>query len=150
MSRASPSEVDRLEQAVLAAYQGYWRAYQVANDPPSLFHPDLRRYATDEVYAATFRATQVNQLSGRALRRPSHSRTVHRAEVVSLAPGRAVVRDCAVDDLLVVEIATGAVLDDRVVSRRGIATLVLEDGLWKVARTSVEQRWEGVGGCALG
>src|SRR5688500_8790290 len=39
------------EQAVLAAYQGYWDTWLVANDPPDPDHPDLARYATGAALA---------------------------------------------------------------------------------------------------
>ena len=42
----SPSTVLTDEQAVLAAYQGYWDTWLAANDPPNPDHPDLERYAT--------------------------------------------------------------------------------------------------------
>ncbi len=34
------------EEAVLAAYQGYWDTWLAANDPPNPDHPDLAEYAT--------------------------------------------------------------------------------------------------------
>ena len=39
------------EQAVLAAYQGYWDTWLAANDPPDPDHPDLARYATGAALA---------------------------------------------------------------------------------------------------
>ena len=147
--RPTSSTVSSSEAAVLDAYLGYWRAYQRANDPPDQFHPDLRRYATGDVYNAVFSTTQANRLSRRALRPRGDAGSQHRAEVVSVTGDEAVVRDCSVDDLLVVDIDSGQVLDDRVVTRLGTATLRLEDGLWKVAATTVQETWPGVGGCAL-
>ena len=42
----SPSTTLTDEEAVLAAYQGYWDTWLVANDPPNPDHPDLERYYT--------------------------------------------------------------------------------------------------------
>ena len=42
----SPSTTLTDEEAVLAAYQGYWDTWLAANDPPNPDHPDLERYAT--------------------------------------------------------------------------------------------------------
>ena len=47
----SPSTTLTDEEAVLAAYQGYWDTWLVANDPPNPDHPDLERYATGAALA---------------------------------------------------------------------------------------------------
>lgn len=143
------TEQGQAEREVLAAYQGYWDAIDAANDPPDPFHPDLQRYATGAAYESVFEAAQTNQLAGRALRLPPDSVSEHRAEVVSIEGDTATVRDCVVDDGLVVDIESGEVLDDDVVTRLVTGTLWGVDGRWKVSHTLVEQTWEGVAGCAL-
>ena len=122
--------------------------FLAANDPPDETHPMLDEVATGAAYEALFEAAQANRLGGRVLRLPEDSVSRHDAEVVSISGDRAVVRDCNVDDGLVVDADSGEVLDDDVVTRLGTATLVREDGRWKVARTRVRQTWEGVAGCA--
>lgn len=137
------------EQAVLDAYKGYFDAILAANDPPDQFHPALRQYATGEAFQSVFEAAQGNRLAGRALRLPESSRTEHRAEIVSIEGEQATVRDCAIDDVLVVNIGTGEVVNDEVATQLRTATLVREEGSWKVSFTKLEQRWEGIAGCAL-
>jgi hypothetical protein len=55
----------------------------------------------------------------------------------------ATVHDCNVSDALVVDIDTGEVVNDEVVTRSATGTLRRIDGVWKVATTRVEQAWEG-------
>lgn len=143
------SAVPAEEQAVLDAYQSYWRAYYDANDPPDQGNPVLREFATGEAFDSVFMSTQANRLAGRALRLPDESISLHDARVLTLDGEQATVEDCSVDDGQVVELSTGTVLDDDIVSRHSTAELVVERGQWKVARTSVQQTWEGVAGCAL-
>lgn len=137
------------EVAILEAYQGYWRAILAANNPPDELNPMLRQFATGEAFESVFKAAQANRLEGKALRQPENSRTEHRAEVVSMAESEATVKDCAIDDLLVVKVNTGEVLNDKVATQLRTATLRLEGGRWKVAHTKLEQRWDGVAGCAV-
>jgi len=144
VDRPSPEEV-----AILEAYQGYWDATREANNPPNENHPALRRYATGEAYESVFNAAQTNRLAGRAVRLPENSISEHHAEVVSVDGDTATVRDCSINDGLVVDVETGEVVNDEVVTRLGTGTLVREDGRWKVATTAVEQTWEGVAGCAV-
>lgn len=118
-SEPGPSETPTSEQpsveeaAVLDAYQGYWDAIRQANDPPDETHPALRRHATGEAYESVFNAAQTNRLAGRALRLPENSVSEHQAEVVSVDGDTATVRDCNINDGLVVDVVTGEVVNDR-------------------------------------
>lgn len=143
----SPSD-DAVAQKVIDAYLGYWDAIRAANDPPNENHPDLKRFATGDAYESVFDAAQTNRLAGRALRLPDDSISEHRVEVVSIDNDEAIVRDCSVNDGLVVDIDTGEVVNDEVVTRLATGRLRRADGVWKVATTKVERTWEGVAGCA--
>lgn len=140
---------DPAAEEVLAAYRGYWDAFLEANDPPDETSLALQTYATGEAYEAVFDATQTNRLGGRAVRLPEGSVSRREVEVVSLEGDGASVRDCAVDDAVVVDLDSGEVLDDDVVTRLATGELVREAGGWKVSFTRVEQTWEGVAGCAV-
>lgn len=144
---STPQEA--LAEPVLAAYRGYWDAWLAANDPPDESLPALRQYATGEAYRTVFDAVQANRLGGRAIRLPEGSVSRRDVEVVSMSADRATVRDCSVDDAVVVGVDTGEVLDDDVVTRLSTGELVLEDGSWRVSTTRIEQTWEGVAGCAV-
>lgn len=150
-SVASPTttQIDVDKQAVLAAYEGYFKAILAANDPPNQFHPDLRRYATGAAFESVFRAAQANRLAGHALRLPAGSKTAHRGVVESIDRGAATVRDCAVDDVTVVDLASGKVLNSTVATQLRLVHLLREGTTWRVDFTRLEQRWEGVSGCAL-
>lgn len=148
VTASTTTTVRDVESDVLEAYQGYWRAILEANDPPDQSAPVLRRYATGEAFQAVFDATQANRVQNRAIRLPEPSVTEHRAEVLEVDATSATVRDCAIDDSMVVDLATGQVIDAAVVTRLGTAELVVEDGDWKVARTTVEETHQGVAGCA--
>jgi hypothetical protein len=71
-----------------------------------------------------FEAAQANRVSGEALRLPPNSISEHRAEVISIEGDQATVRDCAIDDGLVVKLDTGEVLDDDVLTTLATATKV--------------------------
>lgn len=146
---ATDNEDDPEEQAVRAAYEGYWRAILAANDPPDQFHPDLARYATGEAFKSVFDAAQANRLRGWVVRLPEDSVTEFRIDVIEVHSNSARVTGCTIDDGLVIDAETGEVLDASVETVRVTATLVREDGGWKVADTRVEESWEGVAGCAL-
>jgi len=133
---------------VPASYTAYWDAILAANDPPDPFAPGLREHASGAAFDAVFETTQANKVASRAVRLPEGSVYAHRVEVVAVEGDRAVVRDCAVDDAVVVQLDTGEVLDADVVTRQSTATLAREGGAWKVADSAVEQVWEGVAGCA--
>lgn len=142
------TRAERREAAVLAAYNGYWRSILAANDPPNQDYPGLRRFATGDAYRSVFDAAQANRLTGRALRLPANSQYSHDVRLESADADAASVRDCAVDDGLVVDLRTGEVLNDTISTTLIRADLLRQDGRWLVATTAVEQRWEGVAGCA--
>ena len=50
---------------------------------------------------------------------------------------------------MIFDIATGAVVNDDVVTHNYQINLELHDGVWKVSRIVRVQQWEGVAGCAL-
>jgi hypothetical protein len=147
---AAAREANPAEQAVLAAYQGYWDVIRAANDPPDPAHPALRRYATGAAYESVVAAARTNQMARRVLRLPPHSISEHRAQVISIDGDVAMVRDCVIDDGLVIDMETGTVVDDEIVTHQASATLVRQGGVWKVSYTRLERTWQGVAGCALG
>ena len=144
------SALQRERQSVVDAELAFFRTICEANDPPNPTHPGLAAHATDQAYATAVRAAREAQSKGLACRRPPNSRSRHQPEVVSLDGNRAVVRDCAVDDGLVVEIATGKVVDAEVETVLYEVTLTRtgEGAPWKVSLSKAQQRWDGVAGCA--
>ncbi len=72
--------------------------------------------------------------------------------MISIDGDTAVVRDCAVDDSVLVDMGTGRVVDGEGKVETVLYTVVLVrtglDAPWKVSFTKAEQRWDGVTGCA--
>ncbi len=113
----SPSTTLTDEEAVLAAYQGYWDTWLVANDPPNPDHPDLERYATGAALAKVAGVDRSHRSVGQVLRLPESASI--RAPEPSRAAGdgsTATVVDCSIDDGLVVAYGSECVLDDSVVT----------------------------------
>jgi hypothetical protein len=59
----------------------------------------------------------------------------------------ATIRDCAIDDLIVSNTASGEIIDDAVVTQLISASMVKEDGTWKVSKAELGPRMPGVTRC---
>lgn len=136
------------KQAIVEAIRGFDRTRDEANSPPNPAHPGFVTFSTGHARDIAVKATQENRQKGIVVRLLPNSQARANDEVVSIDGGNAIVRECRVDDGLLVEQATGRVVNDDVVTRLITIILVREEGRWKVASTQVEQKWEGVAGCA--
>ena len=56
---------------------------------------------------------------------------------------------CQVDDGVLYDVVSGAVVDDSVVTRLAALDFDRSDGVWKVSHVDVIDVWDGVAGCAL-
>ena len=142
MSRAE------IEQEVLDAYLASWEAWDAATDPADPDHPGLGQTNTGPALEAAVDQITAWKASGRVARDPQNSISEHRAEVVSVGDAEAMVRDCSIDDGQVVIAATGEVVNDLVETNLFEASMVVEDGRWKVHSLTVVNTWEGVAECA--
>lgn len=140
------------KQAAVEAVLGFARTTLEANNPPNPSHPGFATYATDRAHATAVAASESLLKRGVASRLPPNSRSQHRPEVVSIDGNTAVVRDCAVDDSLLVDMATGRVVDGEGEVETVLYTVVLvrasPEAPWKVSFAKAEQRWNGIAGCA--
>jgi hypothetical protein len=139
------------EEEILAAHAGYWAAVDEAFSLPQV-QPDLSalsRYATGEALKRVRQSADETLQANEAYRVPGGGLYEHRAQVVSAEGTTATVRDCNIDDTVVVDTDTGDVVDDAVSTRLYISMLVQEGGQWKVALVNRESTWDGVAGCAL-
>jgi hypothetical protein len=138
------------EQEVIDRYVGYWEARAAANsgvpDPAS---PALVEFATGEQLDAVVAETQANLDGGLAFRPADDPANYREVRVVSIAGDQAVVQECRVDDGVVFRRDTGEVVNAAVATHNVRGELQRVDGVWKVARAELVQRWEGVGGCAV-
>jgi hypothetical protein len=72
------------------------------------------------------------RIQGRRVRFPTPSRFDVSVEAVRLAADEAQVESCEVDDAVVFELASGAVVNDRVVVRRVTSVVARAGGSWRV------------------
>lgn len=140
-----------VEQEVLAAWRGYGEALDEVNrESPDPDNPLLARYATGETLESVRAAAARNRDEGIVTALPPNSVSQQWAEVLSVDGDTARIRSCEVDDGLVVDAETGeAVTPPHVSTLLVEATLVQEDGVWKVAHGGVVEEWDGIAGCAL-
>jgi hypothetical protein len=140
-----------VEQEVLAAWRGYGEALdQVNREMPDPDDPLLARHATGETLESVRAAAARNRDEGIVTARPPDSVAQQWAEVISVDGDTAQIRSCEVDDRLVLNAETGETLTPPHVSTLLVeATLVREDGAWKVARGGVVEEWDGIAGCAF-
>ena len=136
------------EDAVLAAYQGYWDTWLAANDPPNPDHPDLERYATGAALAKVQESIASHRSVGQVIRLPSERNSVTSRVVASLDEIAAIV---GLLHRRRAGLANGSdgPSDDTVVSQappREPAVRGGESADWR--RVELEGQWEGVAGCA--
>jgi hypothetical protein len=141
--QASPSD------EVIAAIDGFVASTITVNDPPDPIHPDLARYRTGEVLARAEATVRQNLTLGIAYRLPSASARRNAVTVIAIDGNEATARDCVVDDVQQVAIASGEVLNSATATKLFDVRLTRVDGQWKVAENTLVTRWEGVAGCAV-
>ncbi len=138
------------EQEIVDRYVGYWRARFEANaDTPDPDDPALRDFATGEQLAAVVAETQSNFDEGLAFEPAAEPHDRQRVTVLEVDDDRAVVHECVVSDGVIVRRDTGEVVDDEIATHSARGEMLRVDGVWRVARVELVQRWEGVAGCAL-
>lgn len=146
-STAAPSTV---EQEITTRYAAFWQARFEANqNPPNPDHPGLKEYATGEQLDNVVEETRRNLSGGLAIRKPEDSVARSSVRVVKVDGDEASLQECVVDDGVIYRYRTGEVVNDKVATHSVEASMRRVDGVWKVARTRLLQRWEGVAGCAL-
>lgn len=136
------------KQVVAETFVAFERAFDDASQLPDPFFPALRATATGSALKEQFDQLQAWKNSGRVVRFPPDAVRLYKPEEVLIDGTTAKVRACVASGGQLVVVATGEVVAGDVVTRRFLATLVQEEGRWKVADVVVEQRWEGVAGCA--
>lgn len=146
----SSTVADPEHQEIINRYIGFWEARFAANSgTPNPSHPGLADYATGAELTTVIAETQRNLDEGLALQRRPDPKNIRWVRVVSIDGDRAVVQECFVDDGLVVRRDTGEIVDDTIATHSVKGELVRVDGVWRVERAQLLQRWEGVAGCAL-
>lgn len=148
-STAAATDDQSEEDEVVERYLGFWDARFEANSPPNPDHADLAEYATGELLLHAIAEARTNDEAGVEFRRSDDPIDFREVVVVRMHGDQARVQDCRVDDGLIVRRSDGQVVDDDVTTQSLIGDLERVDGEWRVARSTLIQRWEGVAGCAL-
>lgn len=143
----SGGDEDDPTEAILEAHRGFWDTWLAANDPPDPDHPGLRRYYTGAAYERAVAAIEKNRAEGRVIRPSEQGLSAHTTIIKSVGDGVAYLSDCEVDDSIVIDIATGEALNDRVVTNLYDVTLLFVTDGWKVQRNTRMHQWEGVTQC---
>lgn len=130
-------------EAAVMAYEAMASRLIQAPDPND---PEIAQRATGENRSHLEAQLQELVALGRAGELgPNTRQTVLHTEV---SGDRATVEVCSVDDGVLIEVATGRVLNDDVVTDHSVVTLERADGVWLVAQRSRIEQWEGVTDCA--
>jgi hypothetical protein len=142
-------EETRKEEAAKTAYLAYWDAFERASvqpvDPTS---GDLLARMTGNQARLVVRNLEEMQASSQAARRPANSQSRHQVSATELqADGSVRIMDCQVDDAVVYNTTSGAVINDAVVTNLISATMVQEGSEWKVALAERTKKWPGVVEC---
>ena len=95
------------------------------------------------------RPTHNVRCAGQAIRSGDAGLADIRVGFVDAGASGASAAACAVDDGVIYDLATDAVVNEDVVTHSYQIDLELHDGVWKVSRIVRVQQWEGVAGCAL-
>lgn len=104
------------EEEVLTSYLAYWTAVDDVFDPPVVTPdlPALPMHATGEVLQGVITNAERTKERNEVFRVPEDGLNSHRATVLSVEGSTATVRDCNVDDTVVLDAVSGDVLDDAV------------------------------------
>lgn len=149
-STSTTSTTVEPEAELIGRYQSFWEArFQANQSPPDPDDPALADFATGEQLSNVVAETRSNLESGLAFRRPTDQARRSQVNVVSLEGDTATLQDCYVNDGIVYRPATGEIVNDGVATHSVRGTMQRLEGVWKLARTELVQRWEGVAGCAL-
>jgi hypothetical protein len=142
--------VSAVEAEVVRRYLAFWEARRSANTGiPDPAAPALAESATGEQLGVVTRETQRNLDQGLTFQDRSGPAAIQRVRVVEVDGDRAQVQECVVDDELLVDRETGAVVDDSIETHSVVGDLERVVGEWRVSSVRLVQQWEGVAGCAL-
>lgn len=136
------------EAAILAAVETFWRLTIIASSPPDPSATPFNGVATGEALDIAMANVSRRHQLGQSVILPEPSIFEHRPMVRLVNGDTAVVDDCAVDDSILIDLATGSVLNDLVQTTKWETTLRRVDGVWLVASNLAVDGWDGVAGCA--
>jgi hypothetical protein len=135
--------------AVRRAFHDQWDAFVEITSDPDITDPLIDRHFTGEAREAVLDTVSADLLHGHATGVPDDpdlfQPSIESVEITG--PASAVVVECTVDGLMVVERDSAEVVDATVVTVRIENRFERADGTWKVARSNLLSRREGVHRC---
>jgi len=143
------SETDQKIEAAKTAYLAFVRAFRAAETPPvNPHHPDVQAMTTGLQQTQITANLEGMQARGEAARLPENSQDHQDFLTASVQPdGSVLLKTCEVNDAIVYNVATGAIVNDRVVTVTVDVTMVEESGAWKVADSITTAKLDGVVPC---
>ncbi len=139
-----PTPEEEVEAAYLDIVESYFRRLENPNPDD----PTIAENHTGASLEVTRTRNEEALRSGQIDRFPSGSPPVPEILEVQLQGATlAVIEICLVDDVQVIERASGTVVNDEVATSLIEATLVLEESQWKVSEQNRLQRWPDAEGC---
>jgi hypothetical protein len=144
-------EETQTEEAAKDAFVGYYEAFfAAAAEPVNPQLPALQRLMTGDQKRIVTRNLENMRARGHATRLPPDSKRAQNPRVVELqADGSVEITSCEVDDSIVYEVDTGAVINDDAVTNVISATLIEESGQWKVAFSKRTETSPGIVECDI-
>ena len=136
-------------EAAKAAYLAFMHAVRAAEAAPVTPHlPDVQAVMTGLQQTQITANLEGMQARGEAVRLPENSQDSQEVLTASLQPdGSVLLKACEINDAVVYDVATGAVVDDDVITIEVDVTVVQENGVWKVADTVITEESNGVVPC---
>jgi hypothetical protein len=144
-------EETQQEEGAKDAFVDYYEAFfAAAAEPVNPQLPELQRLMTGDQKRIVTRNLEDMRARGHATRLPPDSKRGQDPRVVELqADGSVEITSCEVDDSIVYEVDTGAVVNDDAVTNVISATLIEESGQWKVAFSERTETSPGIVECDI-
>jgi hypothetical protein len=136
-------------EAAKAAYLAYRQAYRTAAAEPVMPHlPEIQALMTGLQQTQITANLEGMQARGEAARLPDNTQEHHEILTASMQPDGSVrLKACSINDAVVYNVATGAIVDDRVTTSILDVTVVQEGDAWKVAGSVITDKQDGQAPC---
>jgi hypothetical protein len=143
------SETEQKIETAKAAYVAYAHAYRAAaTDPVMPQLPEVQAVTTGLQRSQITANLEGLQARGEATRLPDNTQDSQEFLGAEVRPdGSVYLKACVVNDAIVYNVATGAIVNDAVVTATVDVTVVQEDGAWKVADSVITNRSDGAVPC---
>lgn len=136
------------QQEVIDAYLRALDAEHKASAVSDPAYPEFVATHVDPMYSKLRDLYRARKLKGQATKYPEPSVfSVEPKSAELVDESTAIVVTCSIDDGIVYEPATGRVIDDKVSSALLRATLIKDNGVWKVSKRAITWNQPGASGC---